>query len=483
MANPGGRRCFGHISRRNLRAHTCLIKTNEGEFFTFTQPEAAGNGFLNFATVQFEIGDLVAVFDDVSYTVAVNVREMTTSIDRALAPNIPAFITKTDGRSGLLDFDTYNTKLTLPFFTKNLVDKVCPQVGSHVIVNARVIKVGTRVLTQIYRMRIDSSKLALSSSFICPTHVASKVSTLAGANNFLVYFGEFEKNFETKSLHPFFTTADFLVCLPGGVWLPEFTLAMLIEYLRDKYSAALSDRADVLANGLDEEAAEAALAPDQEYIRLAAINRSLRRLGQQGLQAIKATVIVNPLPYVGDILGTASRFLWSHFATWASTACSSSEMTSQIEQIVLFRPLNAWVTAKNFVKLHAHFEFKSEETTLGCVLLAAEPVNFGFACRISRDGTVNFRNSDGIIKIGLYIFKPPNSQPLDSWGEIIMQGVPLGDIDLADQQLAEWESGSAREVRAADPHRDIANSFVISFTKRVSSPTFDRLLAQLRKIL
>ena len=40
-----------------------------------------------------------------------------------------------------------------------------------------------------------------------------------------------------------------------------------------------------------------------------------------------------------------------------------------------------------------------------------------------------------------------------------------------------------REVRAADPHRNIANSFVISFTKRVSSPTFDRLLAQLRKIL
>ena len=486
MANEGGRRFsgrFGFISRRIQHSHSYLIKTNEGELFTFALSGAAGNRFLHFATVQFDIGDQADVFDDGFYTVAVNVREMTTAIDRAMAPAIQAFILKSDGKSGLLSFESYGTKITLPFFAKNLVDRNCPQVGSHVIINTRVINVGARVLTQTYRMRIDTKQLALSCAFVCPTHVATRLSSLVGADNFIIFFGEFERDFERRSSHPFFTTADFLECLPGGVWLPEFTFSMLTEHLRNKYIAAHTDRRELVSMGLDEGAVAAALATDQEYIRLADINRHLRRLGQPRHTALKATIILNPLPYVGDILGTASRFLWSHFATWASTACSAGDQASLIEQIIVFRPLNAWVTAKNFIKLHAQFEYKSEETALGCVLLAADPVNFGFACRISKDGTVNFRNSDGIIKIGLYIFKAPNSQRLDSWGEIKLHGVPLGAIDLADQLSAEWESGSAREVRAADPHRDIANSFVISFTKRVSSPSFDRVLIQLRKIL
>ena len=223
----------------------------------------------------------------------------------------------------------------------------------------------------------------------------------------------------------------------------------------------------------DEDIIRAEVESDGEHIRLSSISRGLRHLGQSAKPNFKATVIINPLPYINDVLGTSSRFSWASFASWAANTCSKGPFALLLSQVLLIRPLNIWVNQTNFLHYHSHAEFETDQSPLSGVLLAPTPVNFGFACSLSGDTSINFKHAEGLFKVAIYIFKSASLPTLESWPETQKVGsLNLGVIDLYNAMDEAEESSSAHEVREGPPFRDVKNSFVVSFTKIGTSQFF-----------
>ena len=476
---------FGFISHRNLSEGTYLIDSGWGEYFTFHANAIAGNGrCLQFATVRFDTTDLEVDFGGQSYYTATNVTEVLQSLPFHDAPPIRAYVRQFDGKIGVLSFEDYDSKLTLRFFARNLVDRTRPPVGSHVFVHTSVLYKDGRPLTQIYRLRVDLDRLDESRIFVCPTHVTERLAALAQENDLVIYVGEFEKDFEENSTSPFFSTAEMMGCLPEGTYLSDFTFASLVGALRDKYKELEESRKEILEHEREDDADEVALELDMEYTRLTGISRGLRHLGHATKTSLKATVIINPLPYINDVLGTSSRFSWASFASWAATSCTKGPFSLLLTQVLLLRPLNIWVDPANLFHYHSHAEFEIDQSPLSCVLLAPTPVNFGFSCSLTRDTSINFKHSEGLFKIATYIFKAASLPEPVSWPETQKKGrFSFGVIDLSNEMAEAEESGSAHEVRVGPPFRDVKNSFIVTFTKNGTSQSFGAAVQNVRKLL
>ena len=478
---------YGSIIQRDFRKSEFLIMSKTGVLFTFDgTKEERDSRFLVFMTVKFESIGSLGTYGGVTHPIATKVIEVTTALPLDVSPDVKGYVEKFNGSEGTLSFKHYNTNLTLRFFGRNLVDKNLPSVGSYVLINTKSFtsrKPGedTRRFTQTYRIRPDPSRMAESRSFVCPTFVATRLANLT-SGSLVIYVGEFEKEFELSSVHPFFTTEDFLTCMPGNSYFGDFPLDKLFDYLLTKYNSSLTIMTETITGAHSAKDLAAALQGDSEWVRLTSITRNLRQLGQGRNALGKASVIINPLPYTNDVLGTASRLAWTNFAAWVASAFTKGPLVGLLEQVLLLRPLNMWASPENFAKHHAHGDLTDiPESPLGCVLLAPEPINFGFSCRLSQDGTINFKNSDGLLKIGVYAFKPFSSPPPAEWGDLSSSGLALGSLDLFDPTAA--ESGSSKVARAARPFREVDHTFLLTVTNRPTSPSFTSTMTNVRKTL
>ena len=467
---------YGFIAYRNLSAGTFLIDDGWGECFTFHNTAILNRGrCLQLSTVRFEASCQEATFRGHNYFTAIKVTEVTNSLPFRDAPPIRGRIRDFDGKVGVLSFEDYDPNLTLRFFSRNLIDRTRPPVGSYVFINTFVFYKDGRPLTQTYRLRVDMDKLDESRAFVCPTHVTKCLSELAETEKqFIIYVGDFDRAFVEQSSSPVFSTADLLDCLPEGTYFSDFPFCDLVTALRAKYTALLQNRLEFVAGGCDdEETNRAEVESDDEHTRLSAIARGLRHLGHSAKPNFKATVIINPLPYINDVLGTSSRFSWASFASWAANTCSNGPLALFLSQVLLIRPLNIWVNQTNFLNYHSHAEFETDQSPLCGVLLAPTPVNFGFACSLAGDTSINYKHAEGLFKVAIYIFKSASLPTLESWPKTqTVGGLRLGAIDLYNAMDEADESSSAHEVREGPPFRDVKNSFVLSFTKNGTSQSF-----------
>ena len=202
------RTLYGFIIQRDAYKSEFLIESKSGDRYTFDGRNCdRGARFLQFVTVKFASSDTFGSFGGVPLPIATNVSEVDSALPLDCSPDIKAYVLKFNGSEGLLSFDYYNTKLTLRFFDRNLLDKNRPSVGSHVLINTKMFiskKYGQddRRLTQTYRIRADTKMLSESRAFVCPTFAVKRLTQLTSSST-IIYVGEFEKEFEVFHRTPF----------------------------------------------------------------------------------------------------------------------------------------------------------------------------------------------------------------------------------------------------------------------------------------
>ena len=370
-----------------------------------------------------------------------------------------------------------NSMVTLSFRNENLApDSVRPMVNADVVFNTKVVY-GKDSYTEIYRISMDQSKIDESRAFVCPAHVAKKISL--ELSEFNIYVGDFDHEFERETVGAFFTLQDFFQVFVGEVTLEDFPVSRLIEWVTAKYYKEEQVRSDMYEGKENRAVLEEG---DKTLVRVRGINRALRNLGHK----TKPSILVNPLPFINDQLGSQGKFVWSDFAGWINGFFSGGESAKDIDQVFVIKGINGWITKDNFVKNMVSADFESStryDSFFRSVLLGSDLVNFGAWNKF--EGKVEYRHSNGLLKVAVYCFSAEDTEHVltEAPGQLFGSGLRLGEIDVQDVITDGLESASAAEVRNGPAFKPNDYTFVWMYNIRAARTSFLAVVGEFKRVL